>query len=182
MEEGIRESVSRHRFSVIFLISVNGIAAREQFHMPEEKGEFQICHLKSLFWIYYTATCPGLLDFGPQKWPIKICLSFPTVDDGARLLMLHSPKVKSAILAGVVDYAIEETGEAYVKIGSSYSPSPFGRLAIRRCRSVQRQASTARCDRRGSSARSYSEHPAPRARRPPTAARSASPSHSDLWA
>ena len=42
----------------------------------------------------------------------------------ARLLMLHSPEVKSAILAGVGDYAIEETAEAYVKIRSSYWPSP----------------------------------------------------------
>jgi hypothetical protein len=77
-------------------------------------------------------------------------LTFPTVDDGAdlcldavdvigfsmesgtaaRLLMLHSTEVKSAILAGVGDYVIEETVEAYVKIRSSYSPSPCGRLAI----------------------------------------------------
>jgi hypothetical protein len=32
----------------------------------------------------------------------------------ARLLMLHSTEVKSAILAGVGDYAIEGTVEAYV--------------------------------------------------------------------
>jgi len=37
----------------------------------------------------------------------------------ARLLMLHSNEVKSAILAGVGDCAIEETAEAYVRIHSA---------------------------------------------------------------
>src|SRR5262245_8631349 len=48
--------------------------------------------------------------------------------------------------------------------------------------SAQRQASAARCGRRAWSARSHSEHARHRACRPPTAARSASPSHSDLRA
>jgi pimeloyl-ACP methyl ester carboxylesterase len=84
----------------------------------------------------------------------------------ARPLMLRSPEVKSAILAGVGDYAIEETAEAYVKIRSSYSPSPCGSLASshavsRRRGSAHRGACTARYDRRASSAQSYSEHAAP---------------------